>query len=73
MNGADDSLFTYGSQFFPDASSTASEAATFDVTLGTSLLNEDSGTDEVFAKLSLKNLYTNQKVTKQSNVITRKF
>jgi hypothetical protein len=73
LNGADDSLFTYGSQFFPDASSTASETATFDVTLGTSLLNEDAGTDEVFAKLSLKNLYTNQKVAKQSNMITRKF
>jgi hypothetical protein len=73
LNGSDDSLFTYGSQFFPDASSTANETATFDVTLGTSLLNEDSGTDEVFAKLTLKNLYTNQKVHKNSNTITRKF
>ncbi len=73
LNGADDSLFTYGSQFFPDASSTATETPTFDVTLGTSLLNEDSGTDDVFAKLTLKNLYTNQKVTKNSNTIERKF
>ena len=73
MNGADDSLFTYGSQFFPDVSSTASETPTFDVTLGTSLLNEDSGTDDVFAKLTLKNLYTNQKVTKNSNTIERRF
>src|SRR5580700_6543151 len=73
LNGADDSLFSYGSQFFPDASSTASETATFDITLGTSLLNEDSGTEEIFAKLGLKNLYTNQKITKQYKVITSNF
>jgi hypothetical protein len=72
LNGADDSLYTYGSQFF-DASSTASETATFDVTVGTDLLNEDSGTDEVFAQLTLKNLYTSKKVPKKSNVITRRF
>jgi hypothetical protein len=72
LNGADDSLYTYGSQFF-DASSTASETATFDVTVGTDLLNEDSGTDEVFAQLTLKNLYTSKKIPKKSNVITRKF
>ncbi len=73
LNGADDSLYTYGSQFFPDASSTASKSVTFDVTLGTSVLNEDSGTDEVYAKLWLKNLYTGNAVPKKSNVITRKF
>jgi hypothetical protein len=72
LNGADDSLYTYGSQFF-DASSKASETATFDVTVGTDLLNEDSGTDEVFAQLTLKNLYTSKKVPKKSNVITRRF
>jgi hypothetical protein len=72
LNGADDSLYTYGSQFF-DASSTASETATFDVTVGTDLLNEDSGTDEVYAQLTLKNLYTGKKTPKKSNVITRKF
>jgi hypothetical protein len=72
FNGADDSLYTYGSQFF-DSSATASQAATFDVTVGTDLLNEDSGTDEVFAKLALKNLYTSKTIPKKSNVITRKF
>ena len=43
------------------------------MTVGTDLLNEDSGTDEVFAQLTLKNLYTGNKTPKKSNVITRKF
>ena len=66
-------LFTYSTQFFPDASSTAIETATFDTTLGTSVLNEDSGTDEVYAKAVLTNTYTGQTNSGKSNVISRKF
>jgi hypothetical protein len=73
LNGADNSLFTYSTQFFADASSTATETATFDATLGTSVLNEDFGTDEVYAKAVLTNTYTGQTNSGKSNVISRKF
>lgn len=73
LNGADNSLFTYSTQFFPDASPAATETATFDATLGTSVLNEDVGSDEIYAKAVLTNTYTGQVRSGKSNVISRKF
>ncbi len=70
---ADDFIFSYASKIFPDATPAASELATFDVTLGTNLLDEDWGTDEVYGLLTLKNLYTNVAVKKKTNVVTRSF
>jgi hypothetical protein len=69
----DDFIFSYGSKFFPDATPTASETATFDATLGTSLLDEDWGTDEVYGLVTLRNLYTNNTVKRKTNVIVRNF
>ena len=52
----DDYLYSYGSKFFPDASSASPESATFSVVLGLSLLNQEWGRDEIYARLELKNL-----------------
>jgi len=69
----DDFLYSYGSKFFPDATPASPENVTFDVTVGVSLLDEDWGTDEVYALLTLKNLYTNVTVQRKSNVVVRSF
>lgn len=69
----DDSLYTFGTKFFPDATPRNPENVTFSATLGSSLLNEDSGTDQIYARLTLKNLYTEKKVTAKSNVVTHSF
>ena len=41
--------------------------------MGTNLLNEDFGTDEVYGRLRLNNLYTRNVVTAKTNVIKRNF
>jgi hypothetical protein len=69
----DDYLYGYGSKHFPDTSPTTSENVTFDVTVGVGLLDEDWGTDEVYGLLTLRNLYTGNKVKAKTNVIKRKF
>jgi hypothetical protein len=69
----DDFLFSYASQNFPDSSPSAIETATFNATVGLSLLNEDWGTDEVYALLTLKNLYTNNTIKAKTNVVKRDF
>ncbi|HSV72867.1 MAG TPA: hypothetical protein VLH79_03815 [Chthonomonadales bacterium] len=69
----DDFLYSYPSRHFPDATPTNPESASFEVTLGLSLLDEDWGTDEVYGLLTLKNLYTGNKVKAKTNVVKRKF
>lgn len=69
----DDFLYSYGSKHFPDATPTSPENVVFDVTVGVGLLNEDWGTDEVYGLLTLKNLYTGNKVKAKTNVVKRKF
>jgi hypothetical protein len=69
----DDYLYSYGSKHFPDATPTSPESITFDATVGTSLLDEDWGTDEVYGLLTLRNLYTGKKVKAKTNVVKRKF
>ena len=69
----DDFIFSYATKIFPDATPTAIEDVTFEAVLGNSLLNEDWGTDEVYAQLTLKNLYTGNKVKAKTNVIKREF
>lgn len=69
----DDFLYSYNSKYFPDSNPTSPESVAFDVTVGTSLLDEDYGTDEVYALLTLKNLYTGNKVKAKTNIIKRAF
>jgi len=69
-----DHLFTYTDVFyFPDATPNATESRTFDVTVGTSLLDEDLGTDEIFGRLKLSNLYTGTEVLARTNVVSGRF
>ncbi len=74
LNGADDYLYTMPTaKFFPDATPTTTEKVTFEATVGEGLLNEDTGTDEVYAKLRLTNLYTLITVNKNSNEVSHSF
>ncbi|MCX9158494.1 hypothetical protein OPU71_20420 [Niveibacterium sp. 24ML] len=70
----DDFLFSYNSVFFPDASPAAIERVTLsrsDISMST--LNEDIGTDEIYAELTLKNLESGATTKKRTNVVTHKF
>lgn len=74
LNGADDFLYTMPTvKYFPDANSTATESVTFEATVGEGVLNEDTGTDEVYAKLKLTNLYTLVTVSKNTNEVSHSF
>lgn len=74
LTGSDDFLYTYDSAyFFPDATPSASESRTFDVVVGEGLLDEDIGTDEIYGKLLLFNLFTSVQITKKTNVVSHNF
>lgn len=73
FNGPDDKLFVLPSKYFPDVSPSATEEVSFQVTLGEGVLDEDWGTDEVYARIRLQNLYTGNESTKKSNVISHSF
>ena len=69
----DDHLFNYASIFFPDATPKSTELATFNTTVPISVLQEDSGTDEIYGQLILRNLQTLVDVRKKTNVVTHQF
>jgi hypothetical protein len=72
--GGDDNLFTITPPFFfPDVSPTPSESRTFEVTLGEGVLNEDWGTDEVYARLELVPLVFGTIVVKNTNTVSHSF
>lgn len=74
FDSTDDRLFTYSDvHFFPDANPAASESRAFQVTVGEGLLNEDFGTDEIYAIVRLYNLTTGQLISKKSNVVSHSF
>jgi hypothetical protein len=73
LTGADDFLYALSSKYYPDASPSQIENYTFEVTLGEGVLDEDWGTDEVYAKVRLINLYTLVAVTKNSNTVSHSF
>lgn len=74
LTGDDDFLYTIPTaKFFPDSTPSASENVAFEVTVGEGLLNEDLGTDEVYAKLKLSNLYTLITVAGNTNVVSHSF
>ena len=69
----DDFLFSFASKFYPDATPTQLEKIIFETTVPMSKLNEDSGTDEVYAELILTNLENGNKQKKRTNVIRHQF
>jgi len=73
LTGDDDHLFTLTNKYLPDASPTAVENYKFEVTVGEGVLDEDWGTDEVYAKVTLINLYTLVAVSKSSNIVSHSF
>ncbi len=74
LTGADDFLYTLSNVFyFPDGTPTATETRTFEVVVGEGLLDEDWGTDEVYAKLILYNLNTLVNISKNTNTVSHNF
>lgn len=74
LTGADDYLYTFDKIiYYPDANPSALESFTFEKTLGEGLLDEDLGTDEVYAKAYLSNLYTLVTVKKSSNTVSHSY
>jgi hypothetical protein len=74
LTGADDFLFTYANvKFYPDATPAVTEDAVFDVVLGEGVLDEDLGTDEIYGKLILTNLFTLIEVKKNTNQVSHNF
>ena len=74
LTGDDDFLFTYANaKFYPDATPAITEDAVFDVTLGEGVLDEDLGTDEIYGKLILTNLFTLIQVKKNTNEVSHSF
>jgi len=74
FTGADDYLYTYLNViYFPDSTPSITENCTFDVTVGEGLLDEDWGTDEVYGKLLLYNLFTNGLYRKKTNTVSHNF
>ena len=72
--GGDDKLYTYTPvKYFPDAAPTSTETVTFDTILGEGVLDEDIGRDEIYARLTLTNLYTMVTAGAKTNTIAHHF
>lgn len=80
---ADDQLFVFNTLFIPTTNPntpghalgqlTNPEPVRFQTDLRNSVLNEDGGTDEIYARLTLKNLETGQVVKKRSPTKVKNF
>ncbi len=74
LNFGDDPLFTFPSVlFFPDPTPTADESRSFEAIVGEGVLDEDLGTDEVYAKLTLTNLNTHVSISKKTKEWVQSF
>lgn len=74
LTGADDFLYTFSNVFnLPDPTPTSPEDRTFDVVVGQSLLDEDWGVDEVYAKLILRNLLSMVEIKRNTNTVSHSF
>lgn len=74
LTGADDFLYTFPiARYYPDATPTNTEQATFEETLGEGVLDEDFGEDEVYGLLKLQNLLTLVEVKKKTNQVSHSF
>ena len=69
----DDHLFNYASVFFPDATPTSVEKATFETTVSLRVLQEDSGTDEIYGQLILRTLENGSSVRRKTNTVVHQF
>lgn len=73
-DSTDDKLFTFNQvYFFPDGNQTAVESRTFQHVVGEGLLDEDLGTDEIYAIVRLTNIITGVTIIKKSNVVSHAF
>lgn len=70
---SDDFLFSYETLFFPDANPSSIEVVKLVKKVPLSLLNEDSGSDEVYAQFILTNLENSGAVKAKSNVIQHQY
>jgi hypothetical protein len=71
---ADSNLLTYTDvKYYPAGSPTSNVHAVFETSVSRSTLDEDLGTDEVYAKLILDNLYVHGPVEKRTNTVKRNF
>lgn len=70
---ADNVLFVFNPKTYPDGTPSSTEKYSFEATVGQSLLNEDRGTDEIVAAVTLINTYTGTRVTRRTNVVKSEF
>lgn len=74
FDSTDNRLYTFNDVFyFPDTNQVAEESRTFEVKVGENLLDEDWGTDEIYAIVRLTNLNSGVKIKKNSNVVSHAF
>lgn len=74
LAGADDYLWTYPHvHYIPHPAPTSPVSLEYDATVGEGLLDEDWGTDEVYGKLILYNLFTNVTFQKNTNQVSHSF
>ena len=71
LTGADDDLYTFPNvKVYSDGSPAPVENFEFETVVGGSLLDEDFGKDEIYAKVKLYNLLAGTVAAKNSNVVT---
>jgi hypothetical protein len=74
FRGGDDKRYRYPSvYYFADSTPTPAEERKFTVTVGEGVLDEDSGTDEIYGKLVLDNLLFPARVSKNTNEVSHSF
>lgn len=73
----DDDLFTYPAKTFPDANPAGVENVSFSAVMRSSRLDEDdyigNRGDEVYGKLTLRNLHDSTKISRNTNQISHHF
>lgn len=66
-------LFVFNPKTYPDGSPSSTEKYSFEATVGTNLLNEDRGRDEIVAVVTLINTYTGTRVQRRTNIVRSEF
>jgi hypothetical protein len=70
----DDFLFSYSDvKYYPEGNPIPKEHAIFETSASGGLLNEDWGTDDLFARLTLQNLASHVSIEKDTDVIHANF
>lgn len=74
FTGADDYLYTYSHiHYIPHPAPVSPVSLAFEATVGEGLLDEDWGTDEVYGKLILYNLFTFVQFKRNTNTVSHNF